>query len=94
MGISAVIAAGAMVIGGVVQADEARKARHSAEAAAEKQQQQLEELAAKPKPVIPVADDKAIQDAKRRSISDQIRRRGRASTILTDTTGGGDALGS
>lgn len=33
--------------------------------------------------VMPVTDDKAAQDAKRRSITAQIQRRGRASTILT-----------
>ena len=33
--------------------------------------------------VMPVTDDKAAPDAKRRSITAQIQRRGRASTILT-----------
>ena len=41
---------------------------------------------------MPTPDDAAIKAAKRRSIADQQRRQGRASTILTDT-GTTDALG-
>ena len=43
-------------------------------------------------PVMPTPDDAAVKAAKRRSIAEQIRRRGRASTILesnqTETLGG------
>lgn len=41
---------------------------------------------------VPLPDDQAQVQAKRRSISDQIARRGRASTILTDANSG-DRLG-
>ena len=44
-----------------------------------------------PKPItMPTIDDAAVQAAKRRSILEQISRRGRASTILTSQT---DKLG-
>lgn len=39
----------------------------------------------------PLPDEEALKKARRRSISAQLGRRGRQSTILTDT--GGDALG-
>lgn len=35
--------------------------------------------------VMPTADDESVKQAKRRSIAAQVARRGRASTILTDT---------
>lgn len=34
-------------------------------------------------PVMPVVDDKAVQDARRRMLAQQMARGGRASTILT-----------
>ena len=39
--------------------------------------------AAEPKPVMPTPDDAAVKAARKRSISSQKRRMGRASTILT-----------
>lgn len=42
---------------------------------------------------MPTADSAAIATAKRRSISAQIARRGRASTILTGDQGGTEKLG-
>lgn len=38
-------------------------------------------------PTMPVADDVAVQAAKKRSLIRQIGRGGRSSTILTDTSG-------
>lgn len=92
MGVSAAVGLGAAAFAGFNQADEARRARHTAQDAGEANQKALEELQAKPLPVVPVADDKAMRDARRRSIAEQMRRRGRQSTILTDT-GAGDTLG-
>jgi len=42
-------------------------------------------------PPVPMPDPKAQGQAKRRSIAEQMRRQGRASTILTDTSN--DTLG-
>jgi hypothetical protein len=36
--------------------------------------------------VMPTPDDKTVQDAKKKSIIEQLSNRGRASTILTDQT--------
>ena len=44
-------------------------------------------------PLIPMPDPLAQQQAKRRSIIEQTTRRGRASTIMTDASAGGDTLG-
>lgn len=43
-------------------------------------------------PPVPMPDPKAQAAAKKRSIAEQLRRQGRASTILTDQTQG-DTLG-
>jgi hypothetical protein len=43
--------------------------------------------------IMPVPDDQAVQQAKRRSIAAQMARRGRASTILTDSQSSGETLG-
>lgn len=43
-------------------------------------------------PPVPMPDVKGNRDAKRRSIAEQLRRQGRASTILTDQSQS-DALG-
>lgn len=43
-------------------------------------------------PPVPMPDAKGNRDAKRRSIAEQLRRQGRASTILTDQSQS-DALG-
>lgn len=40
-------------------------------------------------PVMPTPDDEMMQLAKKRSLTEMMRRRGRASTILTDPLGGG-----
>ena len=44
-----------------------------------------------PPPVMPVPDDEAMKKARRRSITQQLSRRGRQSTILSDSSS--DALG-
>lgn len=93
MAVSAGIAAFAAVGTAVVQNDQARKARHSAEDQAKAEREQLAQLAAEPEPVIPTPDDATVKDARRRSITAQLRRRGRSSTILTGDSGGSDALG-
>lgn len=46
-----------------------------------------------PPPVMPVPDDEAMAQARKRSIAEQTKRRGRASTILTSGPGG-DTLGA
>jgi len=78
------IAAAVTTAGTVYAASQARKAskQQQAPAAAEA----VPEIAA-PEPM-PVADDAQVALAKRRSVADQMRRRGRASTILTDLQGG------
>ena len=43
------------------------------------------------KPPTPMPDPKGQKDAKRKSLAEMMRRQGRASTILTDTSN--DALG-
>ena len=53
--------------------------------------QQLAELQ-RERQTMPVADDESVRRARERSISAQMRRRGRASTILT-SSGSSDALG-
>lgn len=44
-------------------------------------------------PVMPVPDDQAVKTAKKRSLVDQMQRKGRQSTILTDGTDAADVLG-
>ncbi len=44
-------------------------------------------------PPVPMPDIKGNKDAKRRSIAEQMRRRGRSSTILTGDSTVGDPLG-
>jgi hypothetical protein len=47
-----------------------------------------------PKPaVMPIADDEAVKAAKKRSLVEQMQRKGRQSTILTDGTDAADVLG-
>jgi len=47
-----------------------------------------------PKPaVMPIADDEAVKAAKKRSLVEQMQRKGRQSTILTDGTDATDVLG-
>lgn len=91
MAVSAVIvAAGAMAASTAVQYSESRKARKDAERQADLERQTLAELQAEAEPVMPLANDRA---ARRRSISGQMRRRGRSSTILT-TGDSGETLGA
>lgn len=92
MGVSGFMAF-ASVIGTIAQSSSASRARRSAEAQSALEREALAELKAEPEPVMPVADNEAVRRAKRRSISGQMRRRGRASTILTDS-GAGDVLGT
>lgn len=40
-----------------------------------------------PPPVMPLPDDEAAQDAKKRSVSGQRRRRGRMSTVFSEGEG-------
>lgn len=82
---------GAELIGGALlgsvakQAQEARRARRSAEREAERQRQELATLMAEKKPAIPDVDQKAVR---RRTIASLAKRRGRDSTILTDQSSG------
>ncbi len=76
-----------------LQQQKAQKKADQDAALARQQMAELQSAAAQPKPVIPAANDDAVKRAKERSIAAQLRRRGRASTILTDT-GNSDALGS
>lgn len=46
-----------------------------------------------PTPASPQSDTPAVQAAQRRSIAQQLNRRGRASTILTDSNYSSDTLG-
>lgn len=58
-------------------------------------------LSSKPKPpkplpaptVMPVADDEAIQNAKRRNLAAMVKRSGRASTFLSDNNTDSSTLG-
>ena len=91
MGISAAVVSAVAAVGGVV---ENRNARKSAARNAAVEQRRLADLQNEAEPVVPVADDEAIRKARRRSISAQMRRRGRASTILTGSESSSDALGA
>ena len=75
------IAAAVTTAGTVYAAQQSRKAAKSAQ-----QPAPIPEVS-EPEPM-PVSDGAATALAKRRSVSDQLRRRGRASTILTDLQGG------
>lgn len=76
------IASAASGVLGFAQQRKARKAAESAEAAAAEQTAQIA-ATLREKPAMPSPDDEATRRAKRRSIAAQMRRRGRASTILT-----------
>lgn len=97
MAVSAIIVGGAVLAGTAYQTNAARQgardARGQAEDAAAKQRESLAALQAEPTPAIPIADETAKM-ARRRSITAQMRRRGRSSTILTSDSTGGDALGA
>ena len=80
MAVSAAIVAGVGVATTAYEAKEARKTRKSAENQAALEREQMATLAAKPEPVIPEANDDDTRRARRRSISAQLRRRGRRSS--------------
>lgn len=67
-------------------------AKKDAESAAAAERARLAAEAAKP--AVAIADESASNAARRRSIADQMRRRGRQSTILTAPPGAGDTLGT
>lgn len=87
MGAAAAIVASA-IFGTIVGVSESEKARKSSKKAAKAQTEALEQLTEQAEEVepIPLADDEAADAARRRSVSEQIRRRGRQSTILTGPT--------
>jgi len=93
MGISAAIAMGVSAAAATYSTLEARKARKDAERQAALERDALADLQQEPEPVIPLADDITVKQTRRRSIASQMRRRGRSSTILTDT-GAADVLGT
>lgn len=94
MAVSAAIGLGTAAIGGqAYAAKRGRDQRKKAEAQSALEREALAEAMAEPEPVMPLPDDEAARRARRRSIAGQMRRRGRASTILTDSTIG-DPLGS
>lgn len=86
MAIASLVGAGGSLI-------QQRKADKRAEADAALQRATLAELQQEPPAVMPTVDDEATRRARRRSIASTMARRGRASTILTDS-GTGDTLGS
>lgn len=90
MGISAAIIAGVSVVSTISSMDASRRAAHTAEDEAKRQREALAKLQAVPPPEMPIADSVLTDAARRRSITTQMARRGRASTILTDNT---DPLG-
>ena len=94
MGVSAAWAVAATAATSAnMQRIQANQARRAAEAQAALEREALAALQEEPEPLMPLGDDASVRRARRRSISAQMRRRGRASTILTDT-GAGDALGA
>ena len=72
---------------------DARNQRKKAENQARADAQLLADERAKPPPAIPDPVE-VTRGERRRSIAAQMRRRGRASTMLTDTDSGGTALGA
>lgn len=92
MAISAGIVAGGTLAGSAYQAHQGRKARKKAEQQAALEREALAELREDEPPVMPIADDEGARRARRRSIAAQLRRRGRQSTILSDSSA--DPLGA
>lgn len=62
---------------------DAQDAARQAERDAAAQREELVALMNKPKSVMPTPDDQAVRAARRRSITQQLLRRGRASTIMS-----------
>lgn len=82
LAISGAVGAGAATLGVMEQ----RKATKAAQADAALERERLAALQAEPEPVVPTTDDETIRRSRQRSISAQMRRRGRTSTILTNST--------
>jgi len=98
MGVSAFIAVSAVTLAVTSnQASIANKRAKNAAAAAKRQSDEsvaaLEALEVEPEAAIPTGDDEAIRRQRRRSISRQLSRGGRQSTILTDSGSGGSGVG-
>lgn len=95
MGISttALVALGVLGAGTVAYTmDQSRKQEHAQEDAIKAQNAQLTTaLNDNPQPVMPTPTDSNVQVAKQASIAEQVARRGRASTILTQPS---EKLGS
>lgn len=88
-----IVGIGASLLGTAAQASASRSARRQAEQQAAQQQAALQAARAAPEPVLPRPDDEAVRRARKRSITAQLLRRGRASTILTQPSFG-DTLGA
>lgn len=84
------IASGVATVAGFFNSKDQRK---DAEKQAAQTRDALASLKKEPEPTMPSADDAATKAARSRSIAEQIRRRGRASTILTGSSGP-DSLGA
>lgn len=97
MGVSAAILTGALVGGSMISsAREARKARQAEQEQTEIARRELEALQrqiAAESQAKPMPDPQDQRRAKRRSIAEQMRRRGRASTMLAGDSTVGDPLG-
>jgi cation transport ATPase len=96
MGFSALVAAA--VVGGsmLYGASEQRKARKAEEKQTDLARQELEAVqrqVSAEDAATPMPDPKDQKRAKRRSIAEQMRRRGRSSTMLTGDSTVGDPLG-
>lgn len=95
MGFSAAIAAvavGSMVYGAHEQ-NKARKEEEKQTAAARDQLEAVKRQISAEDAASPMPDPNDQKRAKRRSISEQMRRRGRSSTVLTGDSTVGDPLG-
>ena len=92
-GTALVVAGGALAVSSGLQYVEAKKDRRAAERQAELERQALAELQVQSETPMLLADDAAARAARRRSITSQMRRRGRQSTILTSPESS-DTLGS
>ena len=80
-----IISAGVSAAATTYSASESHQARKDAEWQAAQQREAFAALQAEPEPALPSED--ATRKARRLSISNQMRRRGRASTILTQPSG-------
>lgn len=69
--------------------EEARRANDLAEQQIAQEREALAALQREPEPALPTADDESVRRARRRSRAAQLARRGRQSTILTDSGDGG-----